>query len=333
MQPGAITGLVDGRAVVGRLHRVDQAGLRIDRAEFAIHIAADAPVAVIPVIQVAAHQQVFIDEVAALEGNERELVLVLVRERISLPDVFGERQRQGLRAFERIVGQRQAQIEVRVLGLVTDLAEKLRDLARVVVGPATITQQVPGQEIIPVAVLATMFELDSMPAERTGVGLDRPTRVVAAALGVDRQCAAQGVQAEGRIRSGNELDAGDRRLRNQVPVDDIAERLVDAHAVLEHRQALRHTKQRRGGKAAKAHVWLERIALRGVDRDAGRILLQIFGQVALPLLGKILLRVHLHVGRHVANRGAETWKQRGADHFDRRQFKRFGRILWSADGR
>ena len=82
-------------------------------------------------------------------------------------------------------------------------------------------------------------------------------RILRAALGVDRQRAAQRVESEHRVRAGNQLDAGDRRLRQQVPVDDVAERLVDAHAVLEHRQALGHAEQRRGREPAKVDVRLE----------------------------------------------------------------------------
>ena len=241
LQAEPVADLVDGRAVVGGLGGIDHTSARIDAAIVAVDVAADAVVAVIAVIQVATQQQVFIDEVTALQRQQAKLVVVLVRIGIRLTRIAGKRYRQRLRAFQGVVGEGQAEVEIGVAGLVADLAKELRHTAGIMVGPAAVAQHVPGEKIIPFATLATMLELHRAAAERAGSGLDRAARIVAAALGIDRQCAAQSIQAKSRIRAGNQLDAGDRRLRNQVPVDDIAKGLVDAHPILEHRQALRHT--------------------------------------------------------------------------------------------
>ena len=56
--------------------------------------------------------------------------------------------------------------------------------------------------------------------------------------------------------------------REEIPVDGVAERLVDADAVLIHDESLRQTEQRRRREAAELQVGLERIALGFVDVDA-----------------------------------------------------------------
>ena len=110
------------------------------------------------------------------------------------------------------------------------------------------------------------------------VSVDAAARLVGvrarAALRVDRDRAAQRVQPERRVRAGNQLDAGDRRLRDQVPVDAVAERLVDAHAVEEDRDALRRAEQRRGAEAAHVDVRLVRVALRRIEADATGVLIE-----------------------------------------------------------
>ena len=55
---------------------------------------------------------------------------------------------------------------------------------------------------------------------------------------------------------------------DQVPVHRIAERLVDAHAVLVDRQALRRAQHRRGLEAAVEQVGLQGIVEIGVQIDA-----------------------------------------------------------------
>ena len=66
--------------------------------------------------------------------------------------------------------------------------------------------------------------------------------------------------------------------------------------------------------------------MRRIDGNAGRILLQILGQIILPLPRQILLRVDLDIGRHLADRGAQSRQQCGADDFNSGQFERFGGI-------
>ena len=78
------------------------------------------------------------------------------------------------------------------------------------------------------------------------------------ALGLDRECAAQGIEAEHGVGAGHERHGGDRRSRNQVPIDGVAERLIDAHTVDVDRQAFRGAQQRRGREPVVVDVELKR---------------------------------------------------------------------------
>ena len=63
------------------------------------------------------------------------------------------------------------------------------------------------------------------------------------------------------------VDAVDGIGRQEVPVDGVAERLVDAHAVLIDGEALRQAVDRRSLKAAVLDAGLELVALQVVDHD------------------------------------------------------------------
>ncbi len=89
-----------------------------------------------------------------------------------------------------------------------------------------------------------------------------------AVLGVEHQRSTERIEAVHGIRAGDEGDARECRHRHEVPVDDVAEHLVDAHAIDEHRQALRRAEERRRGEAAVVHVGLQRIAGRGARGHA-----------------------------------------------------------------
>ncbi len=327
LEAGAVAGLRDVGAVVQGLHGIGLAAVGVDAAEIVVHVAADVDVEVAPHIGVAAQQDVLGQELAALERQHRHAVLVQVGKRVGLTPVVQEGLGQRLRPFEAVVGRRQRQVQVGGLGLVAELAEQLFHAARVVLCPAVLLRDVAGDEPVPVAGRSVMLELHRLATERSARELDGGAGIFAAALGVDRERATQRVQAEDRIRARNELDAGDRRLRQQVPVDDVSEWFVDAHAVLEHRQPLRHPEQRRRREAAEADVGLVRIALRGVDRDTGRILLEEFGEVALPLALQFLSSEHLHVGRHVAQGRAQARQRRRADHLDALELDVFSGIV------
>jgi hypothetical protein len=85
-------------------------------------------------------------------------------------------------------------------------------------------------------------------------------------LHLKRDGAAKRIEAEQRITA--EHCDGPRRVRGQeIPIDDIAEHLVDAHPVLIDGKALRDTIDGRRLEAAVLHARLEGVSLRVGDDD------------------------------------------------------------------
>jgi hypothetical protein len=70
-----------------------------------------------------------------------------------------------------------------------------------------------------------------------------------------------------------------------------------------------------------------RVALRGIDGDAGRVALEKSGKASGPLPGEVLAAVDLDVRRNVLQRRAEARERRRADHLDPFQLERFGRVV------
>ena len=270
---------------------------------------------------------------AALHGQHGQPVLVDVRVGVGLTPVFHERQRQGLRAFEPVVGRRQADVQIVAFGLVADLPEELRHAAGIVRSPAPILGEVGGDVVVPGAGLAAVLYLQRASAERSARQLDGAPGVLAPTLRVDGQRTAQRVEPEERVGTGDELQARNRRLRQQVPIDHVAERLVDAHTVLEHRQALRHADEGRGREASEADVGLIRVALGSVGRDAGRVVLEEPRDVSMSLLAQPLAAEDLHIGGHVLQRRAQARQRRRADDLDLRPLECLGGIVSCECGR
>ncbi len=86
------------------------------------------------------------------------------------------------------------------------------------------------------------------------------------------------------------VDAVDGVVGQEVPVDDVAEALVDAHAVLIDGEALRLAIDRRGIEAAVLQAALEHVALRVAEDDARHRVLQHLGNGGVVELGDVLLR-------------------------------------------
>ena len=85
------------------------------------------------------------------------------------------------------------------------------------------------------------------------------------------QGAAQCVQSEQGVGAADEVDAVNGGLWQQVPVHRIAQRLVDADAVLINRHPLGQAQQWRGGVAAILHIWLQWVVLGVVMGDAPQV--------------------------------------------------------------
>ena len=109
--------------------------------------------------------------------------------------------------------------------------------------------------------------------ERSAHRVDLGAVIVESILHLDVDCAAQRVEAKRRI-VGHNADRSYRRGWNQIPIDSVAERFVDAHPVLVDCKALGRSGHGRCDKATKFHVGLEWIAGDLVEADARHLLLQ-----------------------------------------------------------
>ena len=147
----------------------------------------------------------------------------------------------------------------------------------------------------------------------------------------DGQGGTQRVEAEHRIGSGNQGDRGDRILRDQVPVHDIAEWLVYSHTIDEYRQTLRCAEQRGRGEPAKIDVRLKRVVLAVIERDAAQVIVQILGKVLRFLSLDLGPGRGLDVCRNLADWNADALHRCGADYLDGRRFQ-FGCRIFCGTG-
>ena len=159
------------------------------------------------------------------------------------------------------------------VGPVADIAVepangRFRKIAEAVVAQS-FQRAIDGKIVDLLAVLRRTLDASERAAHRVDFG----ALVVEAILHLHVDGSAQRVEAERGI-VGHDGDRPDRSGRDQVPVDGVAERFVDAHPVLVNRQSLRRTGDRRCDKTSKLHVRHKWIAGRVADDEARHVLLQ-----------------------------------------------------------
>ena len=86
-------------------------------------------------------------------------------------------------------------------------------------------------------------------------------------LHLERERAAGRVEAVDRI-AGNERQPVDRALRDQIPIDDITEDLVDANPVLVDGKPLRRTNDWRGRITSVVQIELKIVAGLAAERHS-----------------------------------------------------------------
>ena len=186
--------------------------------------------------------------------------------------------RHGRGRAEIIIGQ--THIEMKFAGVVpvADIAVEAADgRSREITKPAIVQAlegAVDGKIIHLLAPLGRALDA----AKRTAHGVDLGAMIVEAILHLHVDRPAQRIETEGRI-VGHHGDGAYRGGWDQIPVDGVAERLVDANPVLVDRQPLRRSGHGRCDEAAKLHVRLKRIAGDLVDNDARHLLLQRIGDI------------------------------------------------------
>jgi hypothetical protein len=130
---------------------------------------------------------------------------------------------------------------------------------------------------------------------------------------VDRT--AQCVQAEHRIGAPH-IQPVHRHLRNCVPVDRVAESLVQAHAVLVDSNALWHSLQRGCFKAMEAHILEQDIALGIAKRNTGGLHAQCVQHGGAMLGGELAGAEALQLAGDLVGGNANVGIGQGAIHHD-----------------
>ena len=272
---------------------------------------------------------------AVLRGDvdERPMIVRLVRRRVDAGVVLLD-EPLILQAVsrERGVRVRQRDLQVGLRIVPADVAEQLADGGRRVDAPAVLGEQVAREVPVQAAgVRAAVRELDRAPRVAAVDRLDAGAGIAASVLRADRERAAQRVEPEERIRSRHQRDLRDRHSRNQIPAHDVAERLVQPHAVHIDREPLLRAEQRRRGVAAVVDVGLKRVALHFVHVHAGEAPVQEVGEVERAAGLDVAPDRRLNRRGNVGEEKVYSRQRRRADHLDleRQRFlrRRRGRRL------
>src|ERR1700704_1992189 len=126
---------------------------------------------------------------------------------------------------------------------------------------------------------------------------------------------AQRIEAE-RWIVGHDGDRPDGGRRDQIPVDGVTGRFVDAHAVLVDRERLRGSGDRGRDKTAKLYVRLEWIAANFADDDAGHLLLQSVRDVQRPGALDLAGTKRVDACRHLVDIYSRGRRRRGRGRVD-----------------
>ncbi len=286
-------------------------------------VAVDQMLMVMPVVDVAAQQDVVGRPVG--RGQLKELRLVL--------DRLGKREDAGAVGLQQLdrrraggaqgaVGGRAGNMDGEVVPFPAQIEIALRDPAAIELAIAIVMDAPEGAVETDIADLHPAFGEAGHVAKRAARGLHVGAVEVEAVLHVQRHRAAERVEAEHGVVA---LDRHpiDRELRDQFPVDDIAERLVDAHAVLIHRETLRHAGDRRRLEAAIDEIGLIGAALLAVEIDAREIARGRAGhEIVRAVAVQRAAAQRLDVGRHLVEIDAAARQRRVADDRQARQENR-----------
>lgn len=124
------------------------------------------------------------------------------------------------------------------------------------------------------------------------------------------------VESEEGIGARRQRDFRDSDLWDQVPSDDIAERLVLAHSVHINRDAFRSSEQRRGGISAVVDIRLQGILLVLVDVHAAERAVEEVSEIERATLLDIARRGCLDRGGYLIEREIRSGERGGADYID-----------------
>src|SRR5262249_1829332 len=156
------------------------------------------------------------------------------------------------------------------------------------VAPAVFVEGVEGDVPVERAAEAAVLRVDGPAAERAPERFELGAGEIEAALRVHGERPSEGIEAEDRIGPGNDVDAGDGGLWNEIPADRVSEPVIEAHAVEIHRQADGAARQRGGQKTAIRQVVLPGIALIAGGIDGAEVAVERVRQVEAVLVLDLL---------------------------------------------
>src|SRR5262249_19672199 len=128
--------------------------------------------------------------------------------------------------------------------LPAEIAVETRQPRWRLVTPAVVLKAFRCQIEAPFPVTYTVLQGAADPAVGAALGIVLCAVVGEAVLQLEADRATKGVEAEGRI-VGPDIRAADRHLRNQIPVDGVAEGFIDADTLHVDGEPLRRALQRR----------------------------------------------------------------------------------------
>ena len=189
------------------------------------------------------------------------------------PILLEQFDRHRRRRAEIVIGDAHVEVKFAAIGPVADIAieapdRRFRKIAVSVVAHS-FQRTIDGKIVDLLAILRRTLDASERAAHRVDFG----ALIVEAILHLHVDGSAQRIEAERGI-IGHDGDRPDRSGRDQVPIDGVAERFVDAHPVLVNRQSLRSTGDRRRNETSKLYVRHKWISGRVADDEARHVLLQ-----------------------------------------------------------
>ena len=137
--------------------------------------------------------------------------------------------RRGAIASQLAVGERGAHIETSALTLQAHRPEEPQRVRVRVVAPAIFFKVVDVPVVAPAAAVAAMLNRGATPRKRAAIPFRRGAIEGESILHLQRERAAEAVEPEYGIRSGQQLHALHGRQRNEIPAHRVAKGLIHAH--------------------------------------------------------------------------------------------------------
>ena len=217
-------------------------------------VAVDVRLLEVPRVDIALHRPMVGDRVPAIQGEQLCLVLGGLRPSVDRLIVSTEElDRRRPDHAEIVVGRRRDQMNFRIGAPPAEVAVEAAQPRRRLVAPAIVLQALARQIERPFALPDAVLQRPADAAIGTARCVGLGALIGEAVLHLEAHRAAERIEAEGRV-VGPDVGAADRDGRDHVPVDGVAEGLVDADAVHVDREPLRRALQRRRHEAAIAKV-------------------------------------------------------------------------------